>query len=573
MGDSLASITTWRVADFKALGDAELSIPQLTVLAGANSSGKSSVIQSVLMVAQTVTRGGPIVLNGPLVRLGLPDDVVRDGQKSVQLGFDVQLDPSSSPTRRRQILRVEIALAPDKSNSSLIPVSFNVSDEANVTRFAATSARMNGSDADVLSTITSAGEVSYLRVTDIAGGRAPSRMYLGFLGLTPTSLVLHRDANSIVRDMRGALSTLIQGDRMAYEVISELSSLVRKDAFLKALGIEGPAEQDGRIQSPPSRWTAKDIANLSEDQLSALIERAAAKRAINEWVQIAPIYSSFGYRASLRYFRNGILEDTVSSQFDSELQVLSSIGLALQEFGGQVRYLGPLRDEPRVVHGAWDERVQSLPVGIKGELTAEVLTREKDRRIVYRDWDNRSHRHSLPEAVSMWCSYLGIGDQIRVLDLGKLGRGVNLEVQGRDRDLTTIGVGASQLLPILVAGISAPPGSIVFVEQPELHLHPSVQSRLADFFLFARIDVRFVVETHSEYLITRIRRRIAEDRFRAAKLQVLFAEQSSSATVVRNLTVSELGDFDEWPAGFFDAQEDDARQIVRAIQARLAGTA
>ena len=506
------------------------------------------------------------MLNGPLVRLGLPDDVVRDGQKSIQLGFDVELDPVRG--NRRPKLRVDVALAPDKSGSALVPVAFAITDDSGEVLFAATRDRMNSSDVDILSNM-SAAEVGYLRVTHVDGGRAPSRMYLGVLGLTPTSLVVHRDRNSIVRDMRGALLAQMSSDRMPYEVGHELSSLVRKDSFLKGLGISLPGGPD---DGPPTRWTPREIASLTPEHVSLLIEKAAEKRALNEWVQLLPAFGPYGYRAaSLRFFRQGILEDIVSTQFDTVLTALASVGAALLEFGGNVRYLGPLRDEPRVVHGAWDERVQSLPVGIKGELTAEVLTREKDRRIVFRDWNNKQHRSSLPEAVSAWCSYLGIGDQIRVLDLGKLGRGVNLLVQGEERDLTTIGVGASQLLPILVAGISAPGGSVLFVEQPELHLHPSVQSRLADFFLFARTDVRFVVETHSEYLLTRIRRRVAENLYPPRGLQVLFAEQNGKATLARNLTLSELGDFDEWPAGFFDAQEDDARQIVRAIQARLSG--
>jgi predicted ATPase len=133
-----------------------------------------------------------------------------------------------------------------------------------------------------------------------------------------------------------------------------------------------------------------------------------------------------------------------------------------------------------------------------------------------------------------------------------------------------IGVGASQLLPILVACLSVERNSVVLVEQPELHLHPSVQSKLADFFLFARRDVQFLVETHSEYLITRLRRRIAEERTEPHRVQVLYAERRGAATQVRPLALTAGGDFDEWPDGFFDAQEADVRHIVRAVAARMA---
>lgn len=564
----LPSILAWRVADFKALGDADLRLPALTILAGANSSGKSSVIQSMLMMAQTMSRGGPIVLNGPLVRLGLPDDVVRDGQKSIQVGFDIELDPQGPGEVARQRVHVSASLAPNSSRSTLVPIAIDICDEAGNLRFSATTHRMSKADASTLNNLSGNPDMAYLRITQLLDSPTPSRMYVGFLGLTPMSLALHQDAQTIKRDMLFALRANAGTERASFELAHELG-FFSGDDLRRELGLTEEPRSDEHQSSQPSRLAPREIATLSPDQLELLFERVANRRSRHEWVQVAPIFGIYGNRARIRYFREGPLEGLFVAAFDSELSVLTAIGTALEEFGNHLRYLGPLRDEPRVVHGAWDERVESLPVGIKGELTAEVLTRDRDRIIMYHDWDDRPHRATLADAVSAWCSYLGIGDHIQVLDLGKLGRGVNLKVNGADRDLTTIGVGASQLLPIIVGGLASPDDSTFLVEQPELHLHPSVQSRLADFFLFAKPRVKFVVETHSEYLITRIRRRIAERRYAPNRLQVLFAEQIGGSTVARDLTVTELGDFDEWPQGFFDAQEDDARHIVRAIARRL----
>jgi predicted ATPase len=99
-------------------------------------------------------------------------------------------------------------------------------------------------------------------------------------------------------------------------------------------------------------------------------------------------------------------------------------------------------------------------------------------------------------------------------------------------------------------------------------LHPSVQSRLGDLLVFARPDICVIVETHSEYLITRIRRWVAEGRAKRERVHVLFAEPAAGGTEVRELRMSELGNLDDWPAGFFDAQDGDARAIVRAIAGR-----
>lgn len=372
--------------------------------------------------------------------------------------------------------------------------------------------------------------------------------------------------------MTSALAPFRDGERTPYEVVQEIGNLVDRDKFLREEGLNTTTRvpSEGK-KAATIRWSTASIGSLTPEQFDKLASRVALARAKKEWVIVSPSsYRFYALRyATRRAFSEGLLEDQVANDFETELMILANIAASLQEFGGSIQYLGPLRDEPRVVHGAWDERFDALPVGIRGELTAEVLTRQRNTRINYYDWDNRRKSATLPEAVSVWCRYLGIGDNINVLDLGKQGRGVEIEVDGVNRDLTTIGVGASQLLPILVAGLSAPARGVLMIEQPELHLHPKVQSRLADFFLFSRPDVTFVVETHSEYLITRVRRRIAEAAVTPSSVQVLFAEQSSGATTVRALPLSEMGDFEVWPKGFFDAQDDDASKIVRAVTRRL----
>lgn len=105
---------------------------------------------------------------------------------------------------------------------------------------------------------------------------------------------------------------------------------------------------------------------------------------------------------------------------------------------------------------------------------------------------------------------LGVGTKVVIEDQRKLGRSLRLQVDGVSRDLTAIGVGARQLLPVVALVLGVPSRSVVLLEQPELHLHPAVQSRLADFLMFAREDIRILVETHSEYLVSRLRRRLAE---------------------------------------------------------------
>jgi predicted ATPase len=567
------SIASWNIADFKSLGEAELSLPRLTVLAGANSSGKSSAIQSILLIAQSVSRGGRILMNGPLARLGLPKDVVRDGQAAIELGVTVQPDNTRGQETNRSLrFQVLVSLAPSADGASLEPVSFEIVDPTGEVVLAATSSRVRVADIEAIAATAPEQETTYLRLTIIDGRRAPSRMYLGFSGVVPSFVARHVAAREISRQLTQALEDALLDDRLPFELAQEVSLLVPRPEFLREHGLHEPVDGIPSRSGASPLWTNRDLVRLDSGLRRELVSRAVEARSKHEWAVLGPGLGYFGLisrTARRMYADGGVIEAGLLSDYSTSINFLVSYGLALQEFAHRVGYLGPLRDEPRVVQGAWDEHVDSLPVGLRGELTAEVLTREKNAKTRFQDWEGTSHTLPLPEAVGFWCEYFDIGDRIEVLDLGKLGRGVNIRVNGVERDLTMIGVGASQLLPILVASLAAQPGSLLLVEQPELHLHPSVQSKLADFFLFARPDIRFLVETHSEYMVTRIRRRVAEGVVDPAHIEVMFAERQGAATSLRSLALGVGGDFEDWPEGFFDTQDLETRFIVRAIAARL----
>jgi predicted ATPase len=133
--------------------------------------------------------------------------------------------------------------------------------------------------------------------------------------------------------------------------------------------------------------------------------------------------------------------------------------------------------------------------------------------------------------------------------------------------------------------LGAERGRLVLLEQPELHLHPKVQARLGDFLASARPDIRLLVETHSEYLITRLRRRVAEGVVSGEELAVLFVKQRVVEHVIeedgeeatekeifsefRRLSLDEHGDFNAWPEDFFDALEGDTVHLAEAVMRRL----
>jgi predicted ATPase len=245
-----------------------------------------------------------------------------------------------------------------------------------------------------------------------------------------------------------------------------------------------------------------------------------------------------------------------------------------------VRYLGPLRDDPKPVYplsGATDPR----EVGYRGEHTAAVLDLNRNTLVSYvppdafgqPDGTPQPRIGGLSEAVLTWLAYLGVAKGVSTADRGKFGHELKVAV-GTDthlHDLTHVGVGVSQVLPILVLSLLADPGSTLVFEQPELHLHPRVQTRLADFFVSLTIlGKQTLIETHSEYLVNRLRYRavVADSRDVADRVLLYFVEKLGQRSTYRPIRITESGTLSAWPQGFFDDSHETAAAILQASIAK-----
>ena len=232
-------------------------------------------------------------------------------------------------------------------------------------------------------------------------------------------------------------------------------------------------------------------------------------------------------------------------------------------------YLGPLRRAPSFI-------MLSSPgstggIGQEGELTASVL-RYRGNKIIDKAPvpDGIASELPLAEAVGKWVSYLGLADDISVKDLAGLGLKVNVKPSGVESEvsLTSVGVGVSQVLPVVVLCLLAEPGSVILLEQPELHLHPGLQQRLADFFIaVAESGRQLIVETHSEYFVSRLRRRVVEDTddelLKLVKIVSAERDRETGETTYRDIDLTQYGEIQDWPKGFFDQAAVDEREIIR----------
>lgn len=557
---------TFRVTDFKAVGLATLDPTRLTVIAGANSSGKSSLVQAALFFAQSFGRR-QTVINGDLVRLGEPTDLVRDGASEIALEFEYEgrgaIAEGDSPPAH---CAMRISLAP--RGERLVPVRFTLyKDECLI---------LEAVEASDAATLPAGADEVALRLQNPDDLGLPTHSYLTFTGLTPSRLIFKVSLDALERGFEDLLQLTREGFPSAIETVTRLARLLNPNQTS-----DGLRERLARFRHRAGRsMPANPAMELTDPEKQQLFQAWIESEAPDGWAS-----ESVGRFGRTR-ISNSALLDATDDKPESYVQALWSLGVGVDRMDALARallYLGPLREDPRIAYPL-GHTVRNLPVGEKGEFTAAYLESNKTQRVGFVPPNGRSTiTKGLWLAVSEWCSYLGIAEKVSVKTQGKMGHTVGLEVGGRERDPTAIGVGASQLLPVVVLVLGAAQGSVVFLEQPELHLHPKVQSRLADFLAFARPDIRLVVETHSEYLITRLRLRAAEGSLATKDLAMLFATQRVSRadeagvpsrgdfTEFERLNISSLGDFDVWPSDFFDTLTGDMLEIARAIDLRLGG--
>lgn len=243
---------------------------------------------------------------------------------------------------------------------------------------------------------------------------------------------------------------------------------------------------------------------------------------------------------------------------------------ALPEVFRSVDYLAAERLGPRLFHRSTnhEDADREEQVGSRGEFTAHILDARAETQVpparLHPAVSSQNHR--LARQVEAWLGEITPGIQVRTSRIPAIGL-ANLEVKvgGAEADWLrppSMGFGISYVLPILVAGLSAPPGALLLIENPEAHLHPRGQSILGKFLArMANAGVQIVLETHSDHLLNGARLACVRGEIAPEQIVILFFEGRSGK--VTPITVDASGALSHEPPSFFDQSERDILAIVR----------
>jgi hypothetical protein len=246
---------------------------------------------------------------------------------------------------------------------------------------------------------------------------------------------------------------------------------------------------------------------------------------------------------------SGQEQNVVRSYVNRLNQLATGVSTEFERLLRDLIYLGPLRSAPRRFY----ERTSAGDMkSTGGEEVALYL------------FDNRSQL----ERVNDWLDALGIKYELDVVPVhagttpvvGDLVSLVLRDTQsGVEVSPADVGFGVSQILPIVVQLLGCVE-QVICVEQPEIHLHPKLQTELAELLIASTRETaganQVIVETHSEHILLRLQRRIREGSLPAEDVSVLYVERPDGGhAVIRRLRLDSEGYFlDAWPAGFFDEQ-------------------
>jgi hypothetical protein len=174
-------------------------------------------------------------------------------------------------------------------------------------------------------------------------------------------------------------------------------------------------------------------------------------------------------------------------------------------------------------------------------------------------------RGDLKTNLSSILSELEIGDNLHDSKLSPYHVAISIRdsVTGITSNLIDVGFGASQVIPVLWACLSNTVGPL-FIEQPEIHLHPKAQGTLANLICETSRRRQVIVETHSVHMVNRARIMIAEGKLPPGHVVVNYISRKRDGSHVHTIPILPNGDFgSEWPDGFFDERYDETMLLLK----------
>lgn len=277
-------------------------------------------------------------------------------------------------------------------------------------------------------------------------------------------------------------------------------------------------------------------------------ERQTKEQSLRGLMNTVP----FMIRKPIADIKNGV--ERVRLLFDEYFfarRIVESLTSTIESVG----YIGPVRDYPTRYYVSSGERVSD--VGVAGENAIQLLQQDK------------ALGGNLKEELEKWLKELAVakGVVMRQIDPTLFALEIIGPYTKTKVNITDTGFGVSQIIPAIIQGHLMPPGSTLILEQPEIHLHPRAQACIADLLIeLANKQKRFIVETHSEHIILRLQRRVAEKKILSDDVKIYYFDMSETGVNIRQIGIDSRGQLLNFPKGFMEEGLEEAYRTALASE-------
>lgn len=543
----------YELKNFKAFESSnQIPLRPITLIYGPNSSGKSSILQSFLLMKQTLDESETpetlLLPKGNLVDLGGYREFVHrhEPERPFSIRLNLSMEPRQSPMGSSELIQLlgvrdlglTIVFGYDQQAANAVVQSFTFYVNDPIRPLCKFSLKpLSSVDFDQLRTRIPlrAGQASQVcRGTDIdvqhpflirlAEFERDQQMTRHSRDQLVESLALYKKQLQMVVDLEAGSSAGLASNPGRPRGRKPTNRLPEKEPLQEQIRI---LEQTIGLMDRPLQGVIRSIAERHKRTL------VVARNFLPGEMDVSPLDED-----------RELLRGTFSSRMGNPLvRICSQTSVLFRQFLEKLVYLGPLRESPER-HYVFSGNVTGQ-VGKTGRLVPDVLF--KNRRLL--------------DKVNEQIMAFGIGYNLIIAgsSTGELNDVFSLRLVDRKTNVNAsildVGFGISQVLPIIVQSMLSS-GKTLCIEQPEIHLHPRLQAEIGSLLVACTKEPynnRFVIETHSQHLMLRIQRLIREKHIKHTDVSVLYVDKDVTGSQCLELRLDKDGDFiDEWPDGFFE---------------------
>ena len=543
--------------NYKAFESGFLKIKPITILLGANSIGKTSLLHFILMLQQTAIAKenykAALKLHGGFLSLGESKNIFRKHKTerpvSFKLGFS---NAKLSDFLSRQLIYNKIEEIFEYANFTYRYSKDSTGTDMSVFKKYSklfSDLRYSKNDTGINKILNGINDILDFSIENTKKiKRSSDKDVLNNL------IFYSYRSNKIFRNIENRKNELISG----IDFIKTISNLINDDTNF-SLEYEIGLISNVLIIKNMKFYINNNMVFDIDMEINKIQKFKFNSPYLNDDKVIAKLSESlkkhfFQPRTIFSFVKNEDNYDNTNMEYSYIIgiiiEILTSSIRSLEKYFDEenINYVSPLRAHPKRYYFLDKAKINNYLDTLDGDALAETLKENENVKNQVNDWLRRFNL------------------QVEVNKLEDILHKLTVNQNTLTLDITDVGFGISQVLPVIIQGFLSYENSITLIEQPEIHLHPKMQADLAELFIDIAIKKKeknkrevknLIIETHSEYLLKRLRRKISNGEIDANDVAIYMIRQNTEGvkdnSIIQELNIEKRGNF-EYPIEFYGGE-------------------